>query len=140
MAAMKPLVSLSSLATLLVMIIALVVLQTQVAESQAQTCSGELSNLNVCAPFVMPGTGANANPSSDCCGALQAVDHDCLCNTIRIASRLPSQCNLPAVTCAPSLPLSISVATQPIEFKENSDAITVRWSQTMTVHLRLNFK
>ncbi|CAK9160980.1 unnamed protein product [Ilex paraguariensis] len=94
---MKPFVSLSSKATLLFMLIALLV-QTQVDESQAQSCSADLGNLNVCAPFVVPSAN-NTNPSHDCCGALQAVNHECLCNTIRIAARLPAQCNLPPITC-----------------------------------------
>lgn len=63
----------------------------------AQTCPNQLGNLNVCAPFVVPGS-ANTLPNSDCCLALQAVDHDCLCSTIRIASTLPTQCNYP-VAC-----------------------------------------
>lgn len=61
------------------------------------TCSSSLSSLNVCTPFVVP--GAAANPSADCCGALQSIDHDCLCSTLRIASRIPVQCNLPPLSC-----------------------------------------
>ncbi|KAI3471108.1 hypothetical protein Pfo_027771, partial [Paulownia fortunei] len=84
----------------LVMLVVLVA-QNQfiITQSQAQTCAATLASLNVCAPFVVPGVGTN--PSSDCCGALQAVDHDCLCNTLRIASRIPAQCNLPPLSCAP---------------------------------------
>ncbi|KAK1409158.1 hypothetical protein QVD17_35683 [Tagetes erecta] len=67
---------------------------TLVAGTYGQTCPNQLSNLNVCAPFVVPGS-ANMLPNSDCCLALQAVDHDCLCSTIRIASTLPTQCNYP---------------------------------------------
>ncbi|KAI8564757.1 hypothetical protein RHMOL_Rhmol03G0206600 [Rhododendron molle] len=65
--------------------------------TEAQTCTSQLGNINVCAPFVLPGA-ANTNPSPECCTALQAVDHDCLCSTIRIASRLPSQCHLPPLS------------------------------------------
>lgn len=65
-----------------------------VARTNGQVCPSQLGNLNVCAPFVVPGS-TETIPSSDCCLALQAVDHDCLCNTIRIASRLPTQCNFP---------------------------------------------
>ncbi|KAL1550773.1 stamen-specific protein FIL1-like [Salvia divinorum] len=61
------------------------------------TCSSALSTLNVCTPFVVP--GAVGNPSSDCCGALQSIDRDCLCSTLRVASRIPAQCNLPPFTC-----------------------------------------
>ncbi|KOM54961.1 hypothetical protein LR48_Vigan10g085300 [Vigna angularis] len=68
------------------------------ARAQRSACTTELSNLNVCAPFVVPGS-SNTRPSSTCCNALQAVDRDCLCNTLRIASQLPSQCRLPSVTC-----------------------------------------
>ena len=81
-----------------VLVIAFVVM-AQTAEAQAQVCSTELSNLNVCAPFVVPGA-ANSQPNSDCCQALGAVSHDCLCNTLRIASRLPSLCNIPALACS----------------------------------------
>ncbi|KMS99032.1 hypothetical protein BVRB_3g066380 [Beta vulgaris subsp. vulgaris] len=85
-----------SKATLVILVIALVV---QFKGSVAQnTCPTQLGNLNVCAPYVVPGT-ANTIPSSDCCGALQAVEHECLCNTLRVASRLPSSCNLPPLNC-----------------------------------------
>ncbi|XP_009783380.1 protein 108-like [Nicotiana sylvestris] len=91
MAAMKFIVSLVLLA---------VVLQSRVIECQGQmTCSVSLNNLNVCAPFVVPGT-TNPTPSADCCSALQSVDHECLCNTLRISARLPAQCNLPPLSCA----------------------------------------
>ena len=81
-----------------VLVIAFVVM-APTAEAQAQVCSTELGNLNVCAPFVVPGA-ANSQPNSDCCQALGAVSHDCLCNTLRIASRLPSLCNIPALACS----------------------------------------
>ncbi|KAG5533762.1 hypothetical protein RHGRI_027819 [Rhododendron griersonianum] len=97
MAATKSLVSLSSRATLVFALIALVV-QTQAQTYSAQTCSAQLGNLNVCAPFVFPGA-TNTNPSPDCCTALQAVEHDCLCSTIRISARIPTQCNLPPLSC-----------------------------------------
>ncbi|KAL8248005.1 hypothetical protein R6Q59_009221 [Mikania micrantha] len=67
------------------------------AVTNGQTCPNQFGNLNVCAPFVVPGS-SDVLPNPDCCLALQAVDHDCLCNTIRIASTLPTQCNLP-VSC-----------------------------------------
>ncbi|KAL2227106.1 UNVERIFIED_CONTAM: Stamen-specific protein FIL1 [Sesamum indicum] len=63
----------------------------------AQTCSSSLASLNVCAPFAVPGA---APPSADCCAALQGVDHGCFCDTLRIASRIPAQCNLPPLACA----------------------------------------
>ncbi|KAJ4706079.1 stamen-specific protein FIL1-like [Melia azedarach] len=97
MAAHKSLlVSLGSKAALLLLLIAVAV-QSQMANGQS--CSAQLSNLNVCGPFVVPGA-TSTTPTADCCAALQSVDHDCLCNTVRIAARLPSQCNLPAVACA----------------------------------------
>ncbi|KAJ9539675.1 hypothetical protein OSB04_026181 [Centaurea solstitialis] len=65
-----------------------------VGGTHGQTCPNQLETLNVCAPFVVPGS-TNLIPSSDCCVALEAVDHSCLCNTIRVASTLPTQCNLP---------------------------------------------
>ncbi|KAJ7970000.1 stamen-specific protein FIL1-like [Quillaja saponaria] len=97
MAAFKSLVSLSSQAAVLLLLLLALGMETKTAK--AQTCASQLTNLNVCAPFVVPGA-TNTNPSADCCGALQAVPHDCICNTLRIASRLPSQCNLPALTCS----------------------------------------
>ncbi|GFY83240.1 hypothetical protein Acr_03g0000140 [Actinidia rufa] len=97
MAATKSLVSLCTRATLAFVLIALVV-QTQVAQPWAQTCSDELGNLNVCAPFVVPDAGSTG-PGSDCCSALQAVDHDCFCSTLRIAAQIPAKCNLPPLSC-----------------------------------------
>lgn len=97
MAALKSLVSLSSQAALLFLVVAVgVAVQAQTA--QAQSCTSELNNLNVCAPYVVPGA-TNTMPNADCCGALRGVHHDCLCSTLRIASQLPSQCNLPPLTC-----------------------------------------
>ncbi|XP_015877997.3 protein MEN-8 [Ziziphus jujuba] len=91
----KSFVCLTSQAALLLLLVALMV-QTQ-SGAQRRSCSSELSNLNVCAPFVVPGN--NGNPSSECCGALQSVEHDCLCSTLRIASQLPSRCNIPSASC-----------------------------------------
>ncbi|KAL3650477.1 Guanine nucleotide-binding protein alpha-3 subunit [Castilleja foliolosa] len=84
----------------LVILIVLMIAQSQfIIVTRAQnTCTSSLTSLNVCAPFVVP--GASANPNNDCCGALQAVDHECLCSTLRIAARIPAQCNLPPLTCA----------------------------------------
>ncbi|CAI9775011.1 unnamed protein product [Fraxinus pennsylvanica] len=99
MAAMKSVVSLSLRPTWLVVLLLLLVAQNHMTLSQAQSsCSSSLANLSVCAPFVVPGA-TNAAPSSDCCGALQSLDHECICNTVRIAARLPSQCNLPSLSC-----------------------------------------
>ncbi|KHN31527.1 Stamen-specific protein FIL1 [Glycine soja] len=84
--------------SLLSLILLLVVShETQMAMTQSSTCSSQLSDLNVCAPFVVP--GVNTNPNATCCNALQAVDRDCLCNTIRIASQLASQCQIPSLGC-----------------------------------------
>lgn len=94
MAALK-----SVLSIVLLSILMTVVLQSQVIESQGQTCSASLGNLNVCAPFVLPGT-SNTTPSTECCATLQSLDHDCICNTLRVAARLPSHCSLSPVSCA----------------------------------------
>ncbi|XVE58597.1 hypothetical protein DITRI_Ditri04bG0182300 [Diplodiscus trichospermus] len=100
MAALKSLASLSwqAAAAALLVLLAVAALQTKTANAQPQSCTTELTNLNVCAPFVVPGAG-QAIPTPDCCGALQAVQHECLCSTLRIASQLPSRCNLPALDC-----------------------------------------
>ncbi|CAI0546959.1 unnamed protein product [Linum tenue] len=78
---------------LLAIVVALVV---AVAQAQ-QACPVQLSNLNVCAPFVLPGAAA---PSSECCSALQSVQQDCMCSTLQITARLPSLCKLPPIGCA----------------------------------------
>ncbi|KAK7314986.1 hypothetical protein VNO77_33518 [Canavalia gladiata] len=83
---------------MLILLIVALGTHNEMAKAQTNTCTSELSDLNVCAPFVVPGA-PNTNPSSSCCNALQAVDRDCLCNTIRISSQLPSQCQLPPLTC-----------------------------------------
>ncbi|PWA98402.1 S-adenosyl-L-methionine-dependent methyltransferase [Artemisia annua] len=82
-----------------------------VARTNGQVCPMQLGNLNVCAPFVVPGS-TETIPSKDCCLALQAVDHDCLCNTIRIASRLPTQCNFPLSCDQTNILLSLAVASR----------------------------
>ncbi|GAV72489.1 LTP_2 domain-containing protein [Cephalotus follicularis] len=97
MASLKCLVSVTCQVALLLLLLIALAVQTHMAQAQT-SCTSELSNLNVCAPFVVPGA-TNTNPSADCCGALQSVQHDCLCNTLRIAARLPSQCNLPPLSC-----------------------------------------
>jgi hypothetical protein len=98
MAAVKySLVCISSQAAV-VLLFLVVALAAQAQTAQAQSCTAELNNLNVCAPYVVPGA-ANAIPNADCCGALRGVHHDCLCSTLRIASQLPSLCNLPPLTC-----------------------------------------
>ncbi|KAL3365701.1 hypothetical protein AABB24_010705, partial [Solanum stoloniferum] len=91
----------SVLSLVLLSILITVLLQSQVIESQGepQTCLASLGNLNVCSPFVFPGT-SNTTPSTECCAALQSLDHECICNTVRVAARLPSHCNLSPVSCA----------------------------------------
>ncbi|TKY45129.1 MEN-8 protein [Spatholobus suberectus] len=97
MAAPKSLFSLGSqIAVLLLLLV--VAHGTQMAKAQSSTCSSQLSNLNVCAPFVVPGA-PNTSPSATCCSAIQAVDRGCLCNTMRIAFQLPSQCQIPSLAC-----------------------------------------
>ncbi|XP_042512865.1 protein MEN-8-like [Macadamia integrifolia] len=76
----------------------LVALATQVQMGLSQNCANELNSLNVCAPFVVPGS-SNPNPSTECCNAMRDVDQTCYCNTMRIISRLPTQCNMPSLTC-----------------------------------------
>ncbi|KAK9103401.1 hypothetical protein Sjap_020655 [Stephania japonica] len=83
---------------LLVVVLCGIALQAQVGESQQNNCSTELSTLTTCAPFVIP--GQPTTPSSDCCAALQTVDHDCICNTLRVAARIPTACSLPPLNCA----------------------------------------
>jgi hypothetical protein len=94
----KPIASLNFGAMLVLVFVALL-LQTQVSKSQTdQRCAAAMGNVNTCAPFLLPGA-ANEVPSQECCTALQAVDQGCICSTIQIASRLPSKCNLPPLTC-----------------------------------------
>ncbi|XP_050221308.1 stamen-specific protein FIL1-like [Mercurialis annua] len=90
MAALK-----SILAVVAVLVISVLV-QSQVGEAQ-QSCPAQLTSLNVCGQYVVP--GATADPSPQCCTALQTVEHDCLCNTLRIAARLPSRCSMPPLNC-----------------------------------------
>lgn len=100
MAGLKSVVYQTFKAALLMLVIALMV-QSQSSRAQLQSCSSQLQTLNVCAPFVVPGN--NGLPSSECCGALQSVQHDCLCSTLQIASRLPSRCSLPPSSCGLSI-------------------------------------
>ncbi|KAI4378135.1 hypothetical protein MLD38_015660 [Melastoma candidum] len=88
-------------AALAVLIASMVQMQL-VEQVRGQSCPSQLTNLNMCAPFVVPGASA-MTPSNDCCSALQSIQHDCLCNTLRIASRLPALCQLPPLTCGQSV-------------------------------------
>ncbi|XP_074319655.1 protein MEN-8 [Silene latifolia] len=86
-------------ATWAIFLVALAILvQLKGSEAQAGGCASQLGNLNVCAPYVVPGA-VNTNPSQECCAALSGVNHDCMCNTLRVASQLPSSCNLAALNC-----------------------------------------
>ncbi|XVF50776.1 hypothetical protein PTKIN_Ptkin04bG0130700 [Pterospermum kingtungense] len=107
MAVVKSLVSmgLQAAAAALLVLVAVAAVQSQTVK--AQSCVTELSNLNVCAPFVLPGTSDTTTPSPACCGALQSVQHDCICSTLRISSQLPSRCNLPPLNCARYLTLQV---------------------------------
>ncbi|KAH1075469.1 hypothetical protein J1N35_027797 [Gossypium stocksii] len=98
MAVVKSLVCHSSQAAVLLLLLVVASLQTRTSKAQL-SCTNQLINLNVCAPFMVPGA-TETQPSPLCCGALQAVQHDCLCSTLRIAAHLPSQCNLPPLYCA----------------------------------------
>ncbi|KAL0749883.1 hypothetical protein Bca101_031886 [Brassica carinata] len=78
-----------------VVLVAVVLVATEV---DGQSCNTHLSGLNVCGEFVVPGADTT-NPSAECCNALEAVPSDCICNTFRIASRLPTRCNIPTLSC-----------------------------------------
>lgn len=102
MAVVKSLVSTMGMgsqgaAAVLLVLLTVAAVQSQTAKAQS-TCVTELTNLNVCAQFVVPGT-TQTTPTAACCGALQSVQHDCLCSTLRISSQLPSRCNLPPLDC-----------------------------------------
>lgn len=85
------------MALVLVMIAVLQISDHQV-QAQGANSSGTISDLDVCAPFVVPGA-TNTNPSADCCATLQSIDHDCYCNTLRITAQIPTHCNLPPLSC-----------------------------------------
>ncbi|CAN8252684.1 unnamed protein product [Cochlearia groenlandica] len=80
----------------MVVTVALVLVVTTV---NGQSCNTHLSGLNACGEFVVPGAD-KTNPSAECCNALEAVPSECLCNTLRIASRLPTRCNIPTLSCS----------------------------------------
>ena len=107
MAAAPKSVSGSQLALFVLLVVANLSLM---ARAQSSACTAELTNLNVCAPFVVPGA-SNTKPSASCCNALQAMDPDCLCNTLRIASQLPSQCQIQSLTCGTLLLLNLFINT-----------------------------
>ncbi|CAN8302201.1 unnamed protein product [Cochlearia groenlandica] len=86
----------SSKSSLVMLMVTLVLVVVTMVD--AQSCNVHLSGLNVCGEYVVPGAD-NTNPSAECCNALQAVPSECLCNTLRIASRLPTRCNVPALSC-----------------------------------------
>ncbi|XP_077248567.1 protein LIM3-like [Tasmannia lanceolata] len=77
----------------------LICLAGQAQMGRAQNCSADLINLNPCAPYVVPGSTSTNDPSPQCCSSLEQVNHECLCSTIRIITRIPSFCNLPPITC-----------------------------------------
>ncbi|KAK1361045.1 Stamen-specific protein FIL1 [Heracleum sosnowskyi] len=87
----------------MVLVVVMIAVLLQISDHQVQAqgaiCSGTISDLNVCASFVGPGA-TNTNPSADCCATVQSIDHDCYCNTLRIASQIPTQCNLPPLSCS----------------------------------------
>lgn len=86
-----------SLVSLLLVITTVLAMNAQFGQVLGQTCPQQLANLNVCAPFVVP--GVTTNPNSQCCNALRSISFDCICNTLRIAMRLPSQCHIPPLSC-----------------------------------------
>lgn len=90
--------SLKSLAAILfVMFLAMSALETG-PTVRAQECRDDLSNMQVCAPLVLPGA-VNPAPNSNCCVALQSTNKECLCNALRAATTLTSLCKLPAFDC-----------------------------------------
>ncbi|XP_019088217.1 PREDICTED: protein 108-like [Camelina sativa] len=91
----------SSSSSKLIMKVTVMVMLVVVAATvvDGQSCNAQLSGLNVCGEFVVPGAD-RTNPSAECCNALEAVPNECLCNTFRIASRLPSRCNIPTLSCS----------------------------------------
>lgn len=96
-------------AVLVVMCLALV-LQSHMGESQ--TCPASLSDLQKCFPYVNSGAPP---PAPDCCAAIKNVDLKCLCSTTQIATKLPSKCNLPPISCPTSgeIPNYISLLPSP---------------------------
>ena len=78
MASLKSLFSLRSHVAVMSLLVVALGTEKEMAKAQS-TCSNQLSELNVCAPFVVSGA-SNTKPNGGCCGALEAVDPDCLCN------------------------------------------------------------
>ncbi|KAI3957227.1 hypothetical protein MKW98_012102 [Papaver atlanticum] len=66
----------------------------EIKSVRSQSCLQDITNLNACASFFLPGQ-ADALPTAECCSAVQQVDQNCICNTVRIIARLPSACHLP---------------------------------------------
>ncbi|PKA52771.1 Protein MEN-8 [Apostasia shenzhenica] len=97
---MAPAMKTKTLSAFLVVLLAVAGAGRQAA-AQTANCSAGLSDLTVCAPFVVPGAaGGPPIPSAQCCSALKGVNRECLCNTLDIISKLPSTCSLPAVSCS----------------------------------------
>ncbi|CAL9243207.1 unnamed protein product [Arabidopsis halleri] len=89
----------SSKSFMMAVVMVALVLVVAATVVDGQSCNAQLSGLNVCGEFVVPGAD-RTNPSAECCNALEAVPNECLCNTFRIASRLPSRCNIPTLSCS----------------------------------------
>ncbi|KAK9724574.1 hypothetical protein RND81_05G083500 [Saponaria officinalis] len=83
-------------ATILVVLVIMV--QMKGNEAQDGSCAAQVGGLTVCAPYAVPGA-ENASPSQECCAALGGINHDCICNTFRVARQLPSSCNLAPLNC-----------------------------------------
>ncbi|WOG96976.1 hypothetical protein DCAR_0416315 [Daucus carota subsp. sativus] len=87
----------------MVLVVVIIAIFLQISDHQVQAqggnCSSTMSNLNVCAPFVLPGA-TNMNPSADCCAVVQSIEHDCYCSTLQIAAQIPTHCNLPPLSCS----------------------------------------
>ncbi|CAN0902709.1 Protein MEN-8 [Linum grandiflorum] len=86
----------SKYSSTLLVLIAVALAAAAVDAQGGSSCPVQLSNLNVCAPFVVPGAAA---PSTECCSAIKSVQTDCLCSTLQITARLPSLCSLPTIAC-----------------------------------------
>ncbi|KAI3869431.1 hypothetical protein MKX03_020985 [Papaver bracteatum] len=77
----------------------LMTLGAEIKSVRSQSCIQDITNLNVCASYFLPGQ-ADALPTAECCSDLQQVGDNCICNTVRMLAGLPRACHLPELlTC-----------------------------------------
>ncbi|KAJ7569622.1 hypothetical protein O6H91_01G086300 [Diphasiastrum complanatum] len=91
---------------LLLMFITLTGHKMQQVLAQSTCPSNTQQTLNPCATDL---TGANGDPSTQCCDAISSVDPTCLCEVMASASlsaadlakamQMPTKCGLAAITC-----------------------------------------